>query len=128
MFTADGWYRTGDGGYFDEDGHFYFTGRLGDLIKSPGMNITPRDVELVLELHPDVVLAFVCGIPARRAWRRRRRRRRACRPARPLTEDELRAFVKNEHRVVQGAEAHRGVRIADRAADGSTRARSTAAR
>ena len=47
-FTADGWYRTGDGGYFDADGHFYFTGRMGDLIKSAGMNITPRDVELVL--------------------------------------------------------------------------------
>ena len=42
VFTADGWYRTGDGGYFDEDGHFYFTGRMGDLIKSAGMNITPR--------------------------------------------------------------------------------------
>ena len=51
VFTPDGWYRTGDGGYFDEDGHFYFTGRMGDLIKSAGMNITPRDVELALEAH-----------------------------------------------------------------------------
>ena len=50
-FTADGWYRTGDAGRFDEDGHFYFTGRMGDLIKSSGMNITPREVELVLEDH-----------------------------------------------------------------------------
>ena len=64
VFTADGWYRTGDGGYFDADGHFYFTGRMGDLIKSSGMNITPRDVELALEALPEVVLAFVCGIPA----------------------------------------------------------------
>ena len=64
VFTPDGWYRTGDGGYFDEDGHFYFTGRLGDLIKSAGMNITPRDVELVLEGMPEVVMAFVTGIPA----------------------------------------------------------------
>jgi acyl-CoA synthetase (AMP-forming)/AMP-acid ligase II len=63
-FTPDGWYRTGDGGYFDEDGHFYFTGRMGDLIKSAGMNITPRDVELVLEAMPEVVMAFVTGIPA----------------------------------------------------------------
>jgi acyl-CoA synthetase (AMP-forming)/AMP-acid ligase II len=64
VFTADGWYRTGDGGHFDEDGHFYFTGRMGDLIKSAGMNITPRDVELVLEAMPEVALAFVAGIPA----------------------------------------------------------------
>jgi acyl-CoA synthetase (AMP-forming)/AMP-acid ligase II len=63
VFTADGWYRTGDGGRFDADGHFYFTGRLGDLIKSAGMNITPRDVELVIEAMPEVQIAFVAGIP-----------------------------------------------------------------
>jgi acyl-CoA synthetase (AMP-forming)/AMP-acid ligase II len=62
-FTTDGWYRTGDGGHFDADGHFYFTGRLGDLIKSSGMNITPRDVELALEALPEVVMAFVAGVP-----------------------------------------------------------------
>jgi acyl-CoA synthetase (AMP-forming)/AMP-acid ligase II len=64
VFTPDGWYRTGDGGYVDEDGHIYFTGRMGDLVKSSGMNVTPRDVELVLESFPEVTLAFVCGIPA----------------------------------------------------------------
>jgi acyl-CoA synthetase (AMP-forming)/AMP-acid ligase II len=64
VFTPDGWYRTGDGGYVDEDGHIYFTGRMGDLIKSSGMNVTPRDVELVLESFPEVTLAFVCGIAA----------------------------------------------------------------
>ncbi len=62
VFTPDGWYRTGDGGHFDEDGHFYFTGRMGDLIKSSGMNVTPRDVELALEALPEVVMAFVCGL------------------------------------------------------------------
>jgi len=61
-FTADGWYRTGDAGRFDEDGHFYFTGRMGDLIKSAGMNITPREVEVVLEEQPEVVMAFVTGV------------------------------------------------------------------
>jgi acyl-CoA synthetase (AMP-forming)/AMP-acid ligase II len=63
VFTPDGWYRTGDGGRFDADGHFYFTGRMGDLIKSSGMNITPRDVELVIEAMPEVVMAFVAGVP-----------------------------------------------------------------
>jgi acyl-CoA synthetase (AMP-forming)/AMP-acid ligase II len=62
VFTPDGWYRTGDAGRFDEDGHFFYTGRMGDLIKSSGMNVTPRDVELVLESFPEVVMAFVCGI------------------------------------------------------------------
>ena len=63
VFMPDGWYRTGDGGWFDADGHFYFQGRLGDLIKSAGMNITPRDVELVLEAMPEVTMAFVTGVP-----------------------------------------------------------------
>ncbi|MCU1453244.1 MAG: lcfB 1 [Acidimicrobiales bacterium] len=62
VFTPDGWYRTGDGGHFDEDGHFFYRGRLGDVIKSSGMNVTPRDVELELEALPDVALAFVTGI------------------------------------------------------------------
>jgi acyl-CoA synthetase (AMP-forming)/AMP-acid ligase II len=62
-FTPDGWYRTGDAGWEDQDGQLHFTGRMGDLIKSSGMNITPRDVELVLEALPEVSLAFVTGVP-----------------------------------------------------------------
>ncbi len=63
VFTPDGWYRTGDGGWFDADGHLFFRGRMGDQIKSAGMNITPREVELVLEEHPAVMHAFVMGVP-----------------------------------------------------------------
>jgi acyl-CoA synthetase (AMP-forming)/AMP-acid ligase II len=61
-FTADGWYRTGDAGWFDEAGHLRFTGRMGDLIKTSGMNVTPRDVEIALEALPEVEMAFVTGI------------------------------------------------------------------
>ena len=64
VFTPDGWYRTGDGGWLDEDGHFFFTGRLGDLIKSAGMNITPREVEAVLEEQREVTRAVVVGLPS----------------------------------------------------------------
>lgn len=62
VFTPDGWYRTGDGGHFDADGHFFYRGRLGDVIKSSGMNVTPRDVEVELEALPGVALAFVTGV------------------------------------------------------------------
>ncbi len=95
VFTADGWYRTGDAGRFDEDGHFYYLGRMGDQIKSSGMNITPRDVELVLEDQPEVTMAYVCGVdhPDRgqdvvAAV--------ALRPGSTLTEDEARARVRAE--------------------------------
>jgi acyl-CoA synthetase (AMP-forming)/AMP-acid ligase II len=95
VFTPDGWYRSGDGGYFDADGHFYFTGRLGDLIKASGMNITPRDVELALELHDDVVLAFVCGAPVEDNMEKVVAAV-ALRPGASVSEDELKTFVKNE--------------------------------
>ncbi len=65
VFTPDGWYRTGDGGRFDEDGHLHFLGRLGDVIKTSGMNVSPRDVELALEAVPGVTMAFVTDSPHR---------------------------------------------------------------
>ncbi|MEY2424829.1 MAG: hypothetical protein QOI61_401 [Actinomycetota bacterium] len=95
VFTPDGWYRTGDGGYFDADGHFYYTGRLGDLIKTSGMNVLPRDVEIVLEMHDAVVLAFVCGIPAGDNMEHVVAAV-ALRPGASATEDELKAYVKSE--------------------------------
>jgi len=95
VFTADGWYRTGDGGYFDEGGHFYFTGRLGDLIKTAGMNVLPRDVEIVLEMHDAVVLAFVTGVPQDDGMEKVVAAV-ALHAGASVTEDELRAFVKEE--------------------------------
>ena len=62
VFTEDGWYRTGDGGFFDADGHFHFRGRLGNQIKSAGTLVTPREVELVLESFPEVASAYVMGL------------------------------------------------------------------
>lgn len=61
--TADGWFRTGDLGYTDEDGYTFLTGRAKDLIISGGFNVYPREVEEVLESHPAVSGAVVLGIP-----------------------------------------------------------------
>ncbi|MEE2768294.1 MAG: fatty acid--CoA ligase family protein, partial [Actinomycetota bacterium] len=62
VFTSDGWYRTGDVGYIDADGHLYFKGRMGDQIKTSGMNVTPREVELAIEEQPEVMHAFVTAV------------------------------------------------------------------
>jgi acyl-CoA synthetase (AMP-forming)/AMP-acid ligase II len=62
-FDADGFYHTGDAGYFDADGVFFFKARLGDLIKTAGANVTPREVEIVLESQREVRCAFVVGVP-----------------------------------------------------------------
>ena len=64
VFEPGGWYRTGDTGRLDADGHLYFEGRMGTVIKSAGTNVAPREVELAIELQPDVMHAFVVGVPA----------------------------------------------------------------
>jgi acyl-CoA synthetase (AMP-forming)/AMP-acid ligase II len=61
-FDADGFYHTQDGGYFDANGILFFQARLGDLIKTGGANVTPREVEATLELIPSVREAYVVGL------------------------------------------------------------------
>jgi acyl-CoA synthetase (AMP-forming)/AMP-acid ligase II len=62
-FDAEGYYHTGDSGSFDADGTFFFKGRLGEMIKTAGANVTPREVEVVMEALPEVRSAFVVGVP-----------------------------------------------------------------
>ncbi len=51
VFDADGWYHTGDLVSVDAEGFFYFSGRQGDMIKTAGANVSPREVEAaILEL------------------------------------------------------------------------------
>lgn len=62
-FDADGFYHTGDGGWFDAEGHLFFKGRIGDMIKTAGANVAPREVEVALEALPEIKLAAVVGVP-----------------------------------------------------------------
>ena len=61
--TKDGWLRTGDMGYVDEEGYFYLAGRGDDLIIRGGENISPEEVENALYAHPAVEEVAVIGIP-----------------------------------------------------------------
>ncbi|RAU99416.1 long-chain fatty acid--CoA ligase [Mycobacterium colombiense] len=62
VFTADGYYRTGDCGIRYDDGWIKFTGRLGELIKTGGgTNVTPSEVELALSDCDGVLEAYVVG-------------------------------------------------------------------
>ena len=60
---ADGWLRTGDVAYQDQDGYLYFSDRAKDMIVSGGLNIYSREVEQVLMEHPAVAEAAVFGQP-----------------------------------------------------------------
>ena len=63
VFTADGWYDTGDRGWFDDAGHLHFTGRASTLIKTAGSNVSPAEVESVLDAMPGVLHSFVVALP-----------------------------------------------------------------
>ena len=61
--TDDGWLRTGDIGYFRQDGYLFITDRLKELVKYKGYQVPPAELEAVLLLHPDIVDAGVTGKP-----------------------------------------------------------------
>jgi acyl-CoA synthetase (AMP-forming)/AMP-acid ligase II len=60
------WFHTGDIGYKDEDGYFYFVDRKAYAIRRPGGNVSSYEVESVLSDHPDLKEAAVFGVPAER--------------------------------------------------------------
>jgi 2-furoate---CoA ligase len=65
----DGWYFTGDTGYFDADGDLFVTGRVDDMIITGGENVSPVEIESCLSLHQAVSEVAVVGLPDER-WGR----------------------------------------------------------
>lgn len=70
-----GWLHTGDLGYLDEDGFLFFMGRKKEIIRRRGENISPVEVEAVLNQHPNVLESAVVPVPSE------------------LTEEEVKAYV-----------------------------------
>jgi len=65
-FTADGWFRTGDLGYMDEDNYLFIVDRKKDIIIRGGENISCQEVEAAIYGHPAVSEASVFGLPDER--------------------------------------------------------------
>ncbi len=63
---AEGWFRTGDAGFFDEAGYLFIHDRVKDMIVSGGENVYPAEVENALFSHPAVADAAVIGVPDER--------------------------------------------------------------
>jgi len=92
-FTPDGWYRTGDMGYKDEEGYIYLTGRGDDVIVRGGENIGPDEVESVLYSHPKVEEAAVIGVKDLE-WGQQIRAIVRLKPGETATEEEIIGFCR----------------------------------
>jgi acyl-CoA synthetase (AMP-forming)/AMP-acid ligase II len=88
-----GWYYTGDIGRFDSDGYLYVVGRMKDIIKTGSINVTPKEVEEILLLYPDVVDAAVVGEPDAE-WGEAIKAYVVVREGKRLTETDLIKFCK----------------------------------
>lgn len=60
---SEGWFRTGDLGFFDDEGYLTITGRCKDIIKRAGFAIAPQDIDAVIMTHPGVLESATVGAP-----------------------------------------------------------------
>lgn len=63
LLAGDGWLRTGDAGFVDEEGYLFLTDRIKDMIVTGGENVYPIQVEEVLAGHPEIADVAVIGVP-----------------------------------------------------------------
>ncbi|MDR2991256.1 MAG: long-chain fatty acid--CoA ligase [Burkholderiaceae bacterium] len=92
-FTSDGWFRTGDVGYLDEEGFLYICDRLKDMVITGGENVYPAEVESALYEHPDIAEVAVIGAPDEQ-WGERVVAVVALKPGCTLTLEGLRDFTQ----------------------------------
>ena len=91
---VDGYWKSGDLGYLDEDGYLFLVDRKKDMIISGGFNIYAIEVEAALAQHPAVLMSAVVGVP-HPEWGEAVHAEVVLRAQEPASEDDLIAFVKS---------------------------------
>jgi acyl-CoA synthetase (AMP-forming)/AMP-acid ligase II len=104
---VDGWVRTGDGGYLDEDGFLYVVDRVKDMIVSGGENVYSAEVENALMQHPGVGECAVIGVPDER-WGERVHAIVVPRAGQALSADEL---MQHSKTLIAGYKCPRSVDV-----------------
>jgi long-chain acyl-CoA synthetase len=95
VLTPDGWLRTGDLGYLDDDQRIYLVDRAKDMIITGGENVYPAEVEKVLAAHPALAEAAVIGVPDDR-WGETVKAVVIARPAATVDAAEVIAFCRDK--------------------------------
>ncbi|MBW2062991.1 MAG: AMP-binding protein, partial [Deltaproteobacteria bacterium] len=90
---VQGWFRTGDLGRRDEQGYFFLSDRIKHIIISGGENISPREIELLINTLAEVAESSVVGVPDA-AWGEKVVAAVAPRPGSGLTSDQIKAYLK----------------------------------
>lgn len=90
----DGWFYTGDAGYFDEEGYLYIHDRLKDMIISGGENIYPAEVESAIFSHPAVADVAVIGVPDEK-WGEAVKAIIVKKPGAEVKEEDIIAFARD---------------------------------
>ena len=102
--TADGFFRTGDVGYMDEDGYIYIVDRTKDMILCGGFNVYPRNIEEAIYEHPSVAEVSVIGVDDPYRGQSPKAFITLKKDAQPFTLDELKVFLSSrlgKHEMVQ---------------------------
>ncbi len=89
----DGWLRTGDMAYMDEDGYFFIVDRKKEMIIRGGENIYPKEIDNVLYSHPKILEAAVVGVPDE-IMGEEAKAYVVLKPKETMTEEEVRKFCK----------------------------------
>lgn len=90
---SDGWLRTGDAGYLDEDGYLYIQDRIKDMICSGAENVYPAEVESAIFGHPAVQEVAVVGVPDEK-WGEAVKAIVVLKPGQQATADDVIAFAR----------------------------------
>jgi long-chain acyl-CoA synthetase len=92
-FWKGGWFRSGDIGYFDDEGYLYIVDRLKDLIITGGENVYPREVEEAIYTKPEVEECAVVGFPDRE-WGERVTAFIKPKPGKELSSEALKSYLR----------------------------------
>jgi len=94
-FTPDGWLRTSDMGWMDEDGYIFLAGRADDMIIRGGENISPREVEEALLSHPKIAETAIIGV-ADDEWGQEPRAIVVLKENETATEEEIMEYARSK--------------------------------